>query len=72
MPTDVMWSQADLDGGQPQVVDRAVLEAGLARRPSVCRGTSTDATPIVPPANHGRRSRASASCRAISEPIPVG
>ncbi len=27
---------------------------------------------IVPPANHGRRSRASASCRASRQPTPVG
>ena len=38
----------------------------------VWRGRTTEATPMVPPANHGRRSRAIASRRTTSEPIPVG
>ena len=44
--------------GQAQVVDRAVLEPRCGRRPTCCRGSATDATPMLPPANHGRRSRA--------------
>ena len=63
--------QADLDRGQVQVVDRAVLECA-APGASWWYSRWTNAATIVPPANHGRRSLASASRRASRQPTPVG
>ena len=65
-------TQPDLDGGKPEVVDRAVLETDLVVGRACDAGTTTEAMPMVPPANHGRRRRASASRRTTSDPIPVG
>ena len=72
-------SSADgLDVAEPDL-DRRQRRGSRSCRPrtrcalrQVWRGRSTDATPIVPPANHGRRSRASASRRTTREPTPVG
>ena len=64
-------AQPDLDGGQPEVVDRAVLEADLAVAERVTR--HHDRGDADGPAGEPRASQAGqASRRTTSEPIPVG
>ena len=72
MPTDSSSVEAELDRGDVGEVEGAVLEAPRRPGAGTKRSACTEATLIVPPANHGRWSFASAARRAISAPTPVG